>query len=167
MLQRADLIDVGLTNNESELYLILLNLKEAKAYDISKQTSISRSHVYDSINSLLAKGLVNYIFKNKKRYYKITNPENLINILQEKEESIIKQKKHLAEKIKEISKKKEIITSEVEVYEGIEGVKYILNDIINDGISKKYKEILVMNSLSKEEFIKSISEDSWEFKTKI
>lgn len=162
MLQKQDLLGLGLTNNEAEVYLILLRLKEAKAYDIAKHTTISRSHVYDSLNALMRKGLVNYITKGKTKLFRITDPNNLINIVKEKEESILKQKEELTKKIKELKEKEAITTSKVEVYEGIEGIKYILNDIIKDGIGKRYKEILVMNSFSKEEFIKSVPEYVWE-----
>jgi len=162
MLQKSDLSGIGLTNNEAEVYIILLKLKEAKAYGISKYTPISRSHVYDSLNSLLAKGLINYIIKDKKRLYRITDINNLINILREKEEKLISQEQELSKKIKELKEKEKITTSKVEIYEGIDGVKYILNDVINDGIGRKYKEILVMNSFSKEEFIKLVPEYLWE-----
>ncbi len=161
MLQKQDLLDLGLTNNEAEIYLLLIKLEEAKAYEISKYVTISRSHVYDSLNSLLAKGLVNYITKDKKRLYRITNVDNLINLLEDKEEKIIKQKQELKQKIKDVKEKEKITTSKVEVYEGIEGVKYILNDVIKDGISKKYKEILVMNSFSRDEFVKYVPEYIW------
>ncbi|MEM4318500.1 MAG: helix-turn-helix domain-containing protein [Candidatus Pacearchaeota archaeon] len=161
MLQKADLIELGLTNNEAEVYLILLKLKEAKAYDIARYTTISRAHVYDSLNSLLGKGLINYIIKGKIKLFRITDPNNLINILEAKEEYLEKQKQRLKEKIADLKEKEIITTSKVEVYEGIEGIRYILNDIIKDGIERKYKEILVMNSFSKEEFIKQVPEYIW------
>ncbi len=162
MLQKSDLMELGLTNNETEVYLILLRLEEAKAYDIAKYTTISRSHVYDSLNSLLGKGLVNYIIKRKTKLFRITDPYNLVNILEAKEESILKQKEDLKNKIEGLKEKETIIPSKVEVYEGVEGIKYILNDVIKEGIDKKYKEILVMNSFSKEEFVKSVPEHLWE-----
>jgi sugar-specific transcriptional regulator TrmB len=162
MLNKEDLLELGLTNNEAEVYLILLKLKESKAYDIAKQTTISRSHVYDSLNILTAKGLANYLTKNKKRFYRITNPENLINILKEKQEKLIKKEEELKIKLSELNEKEKITTSKVEVYEGIEGIKYILNDIIKEGTEKQYKEILVMNSFSKEEFTKQVPEYVWE-----
>lgn len=162
MLQKSDLLGLGLTNNEAEVYLILLKLKEAKAYDISKNTTISRSHVYDSLNSLLAKGLVNYIIKRKTKLFRVNDFDNLISILEAKEEQILRQKEELKKKIEFLKQKEVITTSKVEVYEGVEGIKFILNDIIKDGIDKRYKEIFVMNSFSKEEFVKSVSEYIWE-----
>ncbi|MBU1198241.1 MAG: ArsR family transcriptional regulator [Nanoarchaeota archaeon] len=162
MLEKPDLLGLGLTNNEAEIYLILLKLKEAKAYDIAKHTPISRSHVYDSLNILLGKGLINYVTKGKTKRFRITDPDNLINLLEAKEEQIVKQKAELKKKVAVLKEKEIITSSKVEVYEGVEGIKYILNDVINDGISHKYKEILVMNSFSKEEFIKSVPEYIWE-----
>jgi len=162
MLQEKDLLNLGLTKNESEIYLILSKLKESKAYDISKYTKISRSHVYDSINNLIAKGLINYITKDKKRLYQITNPDNLINLIEDKENQLTKQKEELKEKIEILKENENISPSKVEVYEGLEGIKYILNDVLKDGQNKKYKEILIMNSFSKEEFIRSVPEYIWE-----
>ena len=161
MIKKQDLLKIGFTNNEAEVYLILLELKEAKAYDITKYVAISRSHVYDSLNNLLNKGVINYIIKNKKRLYRITDPRKLLNILEEKEEEIQKQKDDLNKEIELLKEEDKISTSKVEVYEGVEGIKYILDDVIRDGIDKKFKEILVMNSFSKEEFVKSVPEYIW------
>jgi HTH-type transcriptional regulator, sugar sensing transcriptional regulator len=162
MLVIEDLTNIGLTKNEAEVYLILLKLREAKAYDISKHTTISRSHVYDSLNNLIYKGIINYITKDKKRIYAITDPENLIKCLEEREENILKQKEALKTKIQTIKESPKMTTSKTEVYEGVEGVKYILNDIINDGINKRYNEILVMNSFSEQEFTKTVPEYVWQ-----
>ncbi|MBW2990776.1 hypothetical protein KY348_03660 [Candidatus Woesearchaeota archaeon] len=161
MLNKSDLIAVGLTNNEAEIYLILMKLIEAKAYDIARHTRISRSHVYDSLNSLLGKGFVNYITKGKIRVYRITDPDNIINYLDEKQEKIKQQKEELKKRVEFLKQTQELTTSTVEIYEGLEGVKYILNDTIKDGVEKKYKEILVMNSFSEKEFTKSVPEYVW------
>ncbi|MEK6834955.1 MAG: helix-turn-helix domain-containing protein [Nanoarchaeota archaeon] len=127
---------IGLTDNEAEVYLILLNSKEALASDIAKKTRISRPHVYDILNKLVERGLVSYIVKNNKKYFKPINPEKLVDYLKEKEillESIIPNLNELYQPLKN--------KPQIRVLEGSEGLKTILNDIL-----KNAREILVFGA---------------------
>lgn len=128
------LIKAGLTENESKIYLLLLE-NESIACEIAKRTEISRPHVYDSINRLIEKGLVSYVIKNSKRYFKAANPKELVNYLEEEKDKISNKQKEITEALPsllKIHKEKKSKTS-VEVYEGIEGLKTVLMDIVNFG----------------------------------
>src|SRR3989344_7186656 len=82
------LTKIGLTQRESDAYLALLKLKEALASEISKKTKESRSHLYDTLKSLIEKGLVSYVIKNGKKYFRPSPPEKLLDYIQEKERTI-------------------------------------------------------------------------------
>ena len=75
------LIKAGLTNRESEAYLALLQLQEALVSEISKKTKENRTHIYDTLNSLIEKGFVSYVIKNGKKYFRAAPPEKLIEYL--------------------------------------------------------------------------------------
>ena len=69
-MDESILLKIGLTGNESKIYMILLEMGEAIASDLAKKTDISRPHVYDSINRLMEKGLCSYVIKNNKNTLK-------------------------------------------------------------------------------------------------
>ena len=120
--------ETGLSKGEIEVYLSLLKLGSVPVSKIKEHTSIHRTTIYDFLEKLLNKGLVNYIIKGNVKYYNAGAPENLLEFLKEKEERI---KEALPElkKLSEFEEKK--VT--VEVYEGKEGFKTVLNDVIRVG----------------------------------
>jgi len=150
-MEQSTLIKAGLTENESNIYMTLLELGEAIASDIAKKTEISRPHVYDSINRLIEKGLVSYVIKNSKRYFKAANPKELINYLEEEKEKISNKQKDIKQilpSLIKIHQEKKSKTS-VEVYEGKEGLKTVLMDIVNYsqdfvafGATHKFEKVL-------------------------
>ena len=139
--------NVGLADNETEVYVILLQLNECLASDIARRTKISRPHVYDALNKLLHKGLASYVLKKGDRYFMPTDPTKILEHLKDQEkilqqkylsiQSIMPQLKSLSQPLRD----KPLI----EVLEGSEGIKTILNDII-----KTRKEMLAFNTLGKE-----------------
>ncbi len=125
MNEKDELINIGLTNREAETYLVLSQFHEATVKDISEKTKESRTHLYDTLKNLIKKGLVSYVIKNEVKYFYPSPPEKLIDYLKEKESSILAILPTLRALHKPHVKK-----PTVEVYEGAEGMKTILNDII-------------------------------------
>jgi sugar-specific transcriptional regulator TrmB len=124
---KEELIDAGLTEREAEAYLELLNFDETTATQLAKVAKEHRTNIYDSLNGLIKKGLIVSTIKNNVKYYKVTEPQNLLDFIKEKEESI---QKILPEIEKKLSFPKE--KPSVEVYEGKEGFKAILNKMIRE-----------------------------------
>ncbi|MBU0472032.1 MAG: hypothetical protein KKF89_01210 [Nanoarchaeota archaeon] len=117
----------GLSDNETEVYLILLSQKESLASDVAKKSKISRPHIYDTIAKLIDKGLANYVIKNNKKYFKPADPDVLLELLKSKETSL----QQILPDLKKIySPEKEAPT--VEVYEGKAGLKNILNQLLKN-----------------------------------
>ncbi len=86
----AILKKVGLTDNEVKVYKHLLILGETTASKLGKETGIERRTVYDIVQKLLRMGLVSFIEKDNKKYYKPINPYKFVDILEEKEEHLRK-----------------------------------------------------------------------------
>ncbi len=78
----------GLTENEAKVYLALLEFGPSQAGMISRKAGLHRRVVYDTAEMLVKKGLVGYIKKNNKRVFQASNPNRIVEILREKEESI-------------------------------------------------------------------------------
>ncbi len=154
MVQKEVLLEIGLSNNETEIYLTLLKLGEALASQIAEETKISRPHVYDSIRKIIEKGMATYVIKNGRKYFKPTDPIKILDYVKEKELELQQKEKAIREALPELSVMFRPLKEKpkVEVYEGGEGIKTILNDII-----RTRKEMLAFNTLG-EEFLKVIPE---------
>lgn len=122
------LMKLGLTKREGEAYLALLKLEEAKAGDIASHTREDRTNVYDSLKSLIKKGLVSYVMKNNKTIYRVAPPEKLKDLIEEKQK-ILQETLPSLNEIYQSYKPKPVI----EVYEGKEGIKTVLSDILKEG----------------------------------
>lgn len=85
-IKEETLREIGLTKNESKVYLALLKLGSATAIEITNESKVHRVNVYDSLQRLKEKGLISTILKAEKRIYEAANPEQLAKILKEKEE---------------------------------------------------------------------------------
>ncbi|MBI2130057.1 helix-turn-helix domain-containing protein, partial [Candidatus Woesearchaeota archaeon] len=79
---------IGLTRNQSEVYLALLKLGSATAQQIIKESGMHRSRVYDSLEKLQQLGLVSSVVKDYKRYFQAAKPEKLFEYVDEKKEAI-------------------------------------------------------------------------------
>lgn len=117
--------ELGLSDNEAEVYVLLLELNEALASEIAEKSKISRPHIYDTIAKLIDKGLASYVNKNNRRYFKAASPDVLLELLKAKESSLQEVLPEL-KKLYAPQKEKPL----VEVYEGKEGLKNILHDLL-------------------------------------
>jgi sugar-specific transcriptional regulator TrmB len=133
MLQ--ELKQAGLTENESKIYLSLVDHGPNLAGRISRLTGLHRRTVYDVTEMLIKKGLIGYILKNNRRYFEASNPNRILEILQEKEDILTPIVHNLLEKY---NTKKE--KQETNFYKGKEGLKAIFEDQLN------YKEILILGA---------------------
>ncbi len=115
----------GLTNNEAKTYLSCLNLGTSTAYQISNNSGVSRTLTYDILQKLINKCLISKIIEDKKIYYTAIDPKELINILDNKKNNIM-----LFVKDYNSNVKKEDISKQVRVYNDLEGIKYVFNQIL-------------------------------------
>ncbi len=120
---KQDLVKFGLTENEAETYLVLLKIGEARTGQISKETKINRSLVYRVLETLKNKGLVSEVIKENRSYFSANNPQNLKKIIEEKNQDL----NELLPKLLSI-KKEESDSMKIEVYSGLNGIKTVLRD---------------------------------------
>lgn len=74
---------LGLTKYESLAYITLLKLGPSKATDITKESGIPHTRVYDVLSSLHRKGFVD-VMQGTPRLYKPVNPEVILEKIKEK-----------------------------------------------------------------------------------
>jgi len=117
----------NLTENEFNAYIGLLTYGESKVNNLAKYTGIFRTNLYDVLESLIRKGLINYKKISGIKVFSAVKPSILEDIMSLRQKQII-------EAVKEMENiHNQRVESGVEYYEGKRGVLSIFNDILNNG----------------------------------
>lgn len=135
MIQET-LREFGLTDKEAQVYLALLHTGTALVQDVARKAGTYRTYTYEILKSLKEKGLVSHVIKGGKQYFEPAPPDKLISILKERENKISRILPDLEKAYSTTIEK-----PKVEFYEGKEGLKTILDDLI-----RVKKDILVYGS---------------------
>ena len=124
---QKELQELGLTKNESLIYLFLLKNNGITTGSIIKETQIANSRVYESLNSLISKGLVSYNIQKDGKHFTAESPRKFIELEEQR-------KKKIQELIPNLEKLKKSQTQETTtaVYEGFEGFKTAFKKIVDD-----------------------------------
>lgn len=133
--------ELGLSPNEAKVYRALLSLGSAAVTEITKKSGVFRSNVYDALDRLIEKGLVSSVIKQNKKIFEAAHPDNLFQILKEKESSL---NKIMPTMIAEYEEKKQ--KQNIYHYKGMEGIKTVLRDINN---YKEYDAFGISSNLGK------------------
>ena len=124
----------GLKEKEAKTYLANLALGSATATDIALKSDLSRTLTYDLLERLIDQGLVTYAVKHNKKYFTAADPEELVRLLQEKERTITE----VMTELQSLQKIRGAKRPKVEIYEGIEGTKTLMNRILGSGAKEFY-----------------------------
>ena len=76
---------IGLGKNESKIYVTLVEIGPSSVLQLSKETKIHRSNIYESLSNLVKEGLIFKTTKEKTSIFYARSPESLIDYLQQKE----------------------------------------------------------------------------------
>ncbi|MDD5098567.1 MAG: helix-turn-helix domain-containing protein [Candidatus Pacebacteria bacterium] len=124
-MELSQLKEIGLSSEESKIYIACLELGTSKAAAISNRTNLPRTTIYGILSRLISLGFVSYVIKSGVKYFEAVDPEKLISKLNEKSYRF----KLL---IPELKKIKNSVTEKpkIEVYEGKEGIKSVYEDML-------------------------------------
>lgn len=127
----AELLSLGLTANETAVYLALLDLGGTSAGELIKKTNLHRNIVYDNLEKLIKKGLVNFIIIRGIKRFETTPPEELKEYIEKQKKEIAKRERTLTELLPIIEKKrKEILRpAEAAIFRGKVGLKNVLEEL--------------------------------------
>ncbi|MGV8151349.1 MAG: TrmB family transcriptional regulator [Candidatus Woesearchaeota archaeon] len=116
--------EYGLSDKEILVYKELLPLGSVNLQEISKRINLPRTTIYNTLTYLTGKGLVSFIIKKGVRFYDATDPEKLVDKIEEKKALL---KSVLPEL--QILKNTTINSSSAEIYQGSKGLYTILSDV--------------------------------------
>jgi len=135
MLQsiNSKLIRLGFSSIESKLYLAFLKNGSQTASKIAKIINHDRTSCYRAVEGLLEKGFLTSEPTKFKVKYSAVSPNNLINFIKKKENSVKKELKIAHELTKEIPSEINIasLSSKIQVLEGPDVVKIIWEDMLS------------------------------------
>jgi len=149
--------ELGLADKEARVYLASLELGSDTVQNIAKKSGVNRATVHVIImEKLIKKGLMSSLKKDKKTFYQVESPEQLMRLLREQEENL----KHKKEDFKKFLPELETLYNiaeekpKVRFFEGKEG----LISIRDDYFKAKDKEVLSVYALDEEKNIFSAEE---------
>lgn len=114
----------GLTENEAEVYLLLLKLGNAQASEIAGKTNIHRINIYDILERLQERGLVSFVIIGKRKQYEAINPKKILEIEEQRKKDI---ESILPDLLKQRGLGKE--PQEVTVFKDKQGIKNITSEL--------------------------------------
>ena len=81
-MYETELKELGLTNNEIKVYLILLEHGILNPTKLAEKTGMHRSYIYDTLERLLERGIINTTLVNNKKNYQSVDPKALREIFE-------------------------------------------------------------------------------------
>ena len=122
------LASFGFSEKDQAVYLAILELGTATANHIAEKAKINRSTTYDILRLFIIQGVAAKIEKGRVTYFEAAAPEKLVSMLEEKKAKlaeVLPQLKVIAQQV--------VVKPTVQVFEGKEGMKTILADILAVG----------------------------------
>ncbi|MFA6461705.1 MAG: helix-turn-helix domain-containing protein [Candidatus Woesearchaeota archaeon] len=134
-MNKKELLELGFTQNESEVYCSLVKFNLAKANELIKDTKLHKKIVYENLERLIDKGLVSFVQEGRTRIFKVADPNMLVELFEEKIKDAEEKKKsaeRIASEIRLIVKK-EKLKQEATLFRGKKGIRSFYNELIRSG----------------------------------
>ena len=132
------LSELGFTEGEEKVYLALLKIGSSTSGPIAKESNVSRSKLYEILEKLSRKGVVNHQKKNNVSYFEALPPKRILDYIKDKEHQLEKHRIEFEKKIPILNSltQKKVAIQEAQVYEGMNGIKNVRELALNNMNSK-------------------------------
>lgn len=133
-METKALENIGLSKGEIKVYLALLKLGSTRTGQLSKVAKVSSSKVYKILDRLENKGLAGHILKGEVKYFTATNPERILDYLDEKEKQLNERRKNIERVLPQLKKQFEFPEkkSEAALYVGFKAVTNFFRNILDE-----------------------------------
>ncbi len=126
-MYEAELKELGLTDNEIKIYLSLLEHGILNPTQLAEKTGLHRSYIYDTLERLLERGIVNTVLVDKKKNYQAVDPKALREIFELK----LRQLDSIMPKLSALFKLAKEETR-VELHRGKRVYRTLIKDLVSD-----------------------------------
>jgi len=126
------LMQLGISQNEAETYLALLQSNSVSIRKIAAETGINRGTTYEALKRLLAIGLVSVRQNGKREQYTAESPEKIYDIIRDMRRDLLDASSTAKQIIPSllVHQASTVGRPLVRYYEGDEGVAIILKDVL-------------------------------------
>jgi HTH-type transcriptional regulator, sugar sensing transcriptional regulator len=126
--------NIGLTDSEIKVYFALLELGTTTKGPIVHKSGVASSKIYELLDKLIEKGLVSYVIKANTKYFEAASPKRILDYLKEKELQLKERTKDIEKVLPELLLKQKMVEKkqEVNVYEGLKGIKTVREKSFDD-----------------------------------
>jgi len=125
--------ELGLDDQEANVYLALLKIGGSQASVVAKNIGIKRTTIYPVLQSLAAKGMVNVYFRKNRHFYYAQKPNRVVGLFKKKIESF-----ESIIPLLESMEKKQIMTAGLRFIETVDELKQFYNGILDEYKNKEY-----------------------------
>lgn len=142
------LIEYGLTEKESAVYLSLVKLGPSAVRVLAQTAKVNRGTTYDILKNLISQGLVSYYNKKSHQYFAAEPPEKLVLALEQKQRDLVAVKEKIRQNLPEL----QFLFGQkggkplMKLYEGTKGIKQILEDVLDTVVKSEDKIYYVYSS---------------------
>ncbi len=124
-MHKQALTNLGLSEEEAQIYLCLLEYGTSSVSNISQHTKIGRVNCYHHLEKLLQKGLISASSRSKIKQFTAENPKILIN----KEIERLNQAKTLVPELLTLTSNNPL-KPKIAFFEGKDGIKSVFEEMI-------------------------------------
>src|SRR3989338_7203140 len=138
----------GLSEKEVAVYLALIELGPSAVRTLSERAKVNRGTTYDILKSLINMGIVSYYNKESKQYFVAERPETLLSAIDKKQEDLGEVRSHVKESLPLLKTlfEKQGGKPAVKLYEGMSGIRHILEDVLESMDKTEEKTYYVYSS---------------------
>lgn len=150
LLKKLDLSD-----KEINVYLTLLEYPALSVRGLAELSGLNRGTAYDILKKLQDQGLVSFYHAEKKQKFVAEDPENLIELLRQKELEIKNLEKNLKGLVPELKSLQDKGGDKpaTKFYEGFQGIRKILEDVLETMVNSNEKQYFVYSAKNASEDI--------------
>ncbi len=124
---------LGLNQKEAKIYLASLELGEATIQEIASQARLKRPSLYHVIKDLIRRELMYSVVRERKRKFVAADPSELEKIVRRHDEVL----KEAIPELKAFTGTAALTKPKMRLYEGLDGVKVVYQDILETKKSVK------------------------------
>lgn len=146
---------IGLSYQESKVYLSLLEMGEAQTGALCIKTKIASSNIYSILGNLVSKGLVSHRIRNNIKTFMPSSPEILNELFLRRQKEIEGERQKITELVSALNKmqSKTETSFNYKYFEGLSGIKSMWFEINNAMNSEHIVKIHTAQKESYEKFV--------------
>ena len=148
----ATLVKAGLSSEEAEIYLDLLEHGAETASQIATHTTVKRTYVYKLVEGLLEKGLVREVKDGRTTKFEPNSPDHLLGLVEAKKYELSSAERELEAALRSLKDKYSSVEAKpvITYFEGEPGIRKVFKDIYGP------KESVVWGCVDLEESDKAV-----------